>query len=422
MIQLLRHKSAFSRNVLTLMTGTTFAQAIPVAISPILTRIYSPDDFGVLAIFIAITAILGVMTNARYELAIMLPEKDEDAINIAALGMLISTAFSIILLFPAVLLNHQISSVLGNEEIGFWLYFVPVMVWLTGMYNVLNYLNTRKKTYKDIAKAKVYKSIAMASVQLGIGFVKSGASGLIWGHIASLFVSNFRLIRNAIANYDLKKVSYKIQKEMALRHISFPKYSLWAGLANTSSFHITSILISNIYSLTHLGFYSLMQRALDIPASLIGSAIGQVFYQEAREEKQLTGSTKRSFSKTLKKLFLIGLLIFSMLYWVVEDVFAFVFGEEWRVAGIYAQILIPLVFVRFFVSPLIMMNVIYEKNRVDMYWQFSLLLLQVGLIIVASLLDLGFEEYLHLMVLIISLHYLLILMIVSKYSNEASNV
>ena len=84
MLTKLKPKSEFTRNVLTLMTGTTIAQAIPIAISPILTRLYTPKDFGVLALFVAITSIFGSIANGRYELAIMLPKKDEDAINIFA--------------------------------------------------------------------------------------------------------------------------------------------------------------------------------------------------------------------------------------------------------------------------------------------------------------------------------------------------
>jgi O-antigen/teichoic acid export membrane protein len=85
MIRRLKPKSEFGRNVLTLMTGTTIAQSIPVAITPILTRLYTPEDFGLLAVFVALTAILGSIANGRYELAIMHPEKDEESINIAAL-------------------------------------------------------------------------------------------------------------------------------------------------------------------------------------------------------------------------------------------------------------------------------------------------------------------------------------------------
>ena len=98
MINKLKPKSEFSRNILTLMTGTTISQAIPISISPILTRIYTPEDFGVFALFLAITTIIGSFSNGRYELAIMLPENDEDAINIAGLGFIISSTISIVLL------------------------------------------------------------------------------------------------------------------------------------------------------------------------------------------------------------------------------------------------------------------------------------------------------------------------------------
>ncbi|MDA1148956.1 MAG: oligosaccharide flippase family protein, partial [Bacteroidetes bacterium] len=184
MIKRLKPKSEFNRNVLTLMTGTTIAQAIPIAITPILTRLYTPEDFGLLALFVAVTAIFGSIANGRYELAIMLPEEDEDAINIAALGLLIALVFSIVLLIPAIFLNGQITNLLRNQEIGFWLYFVPFIVLMTGLYNVLNYLNTRKKLYKDIAKATILRSSVSAAIQVSVGFFKSGVTGLISGQMA----------------------------------------------------------------------------------------------------------------------------------------------------------------------------------------------------------------------------------------------
>ena len=422
MIQRLKPKSEFSRNVLTLMTGTTIAQAIPIAISPILTRIYTPEDFGLLALFVAITSIFGSIANGRYELAIMLPEKDEDAINIAALSLLIAIVFSVLLLILVIFFNNRITGLMGNSEIGLWLYFVPFVVFMTGLYNVLNYLNIRKKLYIDIARANIYKSVGMAMVQIGVGIIKTGASGLLLGQIVSHFISNLRLGKNTLINYNIKNLSWSIQKKMAIKYIKFPKYSLWAGLANTSSAHVTSILVYIVYNLSTLGFYSLTQRAMAMPASLIGSAIGQVFFQEASEEKKLTGTAVNSFKKTLRNLFFSGALVFFVLFWFVEDIFTLVFGEEWRVAGHYAKILIPLFFVQFFVSPLTMMNVIFNKNEVGMYWQFILLFLQLTLIFIAHVLSMSFESYLNMMVVIISLHYLLILLIMSKYNHNKLNV
>ena len=134
-------KSEFNRNVLTLMTGTTIAQAIPIAITPILTRIYTPEDFGVFALFMAIASIFGTIVNGRYELAIMLPRKNEDAINIFALGFIIAFVISLILLILVLVFNNYFVNLLGNKEIGVWLFFMPITVFLVGLWKLLNCFN-----------------------------------------------------------------------------------------------------------------------------------------------------------------------------------------------------------------------------------------------------------------------------------------
>ena len=117
---------SFARNVLTLMTGTTIAQAIPIAISPILTRIYTPEDFGVFALYMSIASIIAVLATGRYELAIMLPKKDEDAVNIVALSIIIAFFVSLISFLIVFIFNTQITNLLGNPEISNWLYFIPI--------------------------------------------------------------------------------------------------------------------------------------------------------------------------------------------------------------------------------------------------------------------------------------------------------
>jgi len=423
LIQKLKPKSEFSRNVLTLMTGTTIAQAIPIAISPILTRIYTPKDFGVFSLFIAITSIFGSIANGRYELAIMLPKKDEDAINIFALGFIITIAISLFLLLLVILFQDNFVEILKNKEIGGWLYFVPVAVFFTGLFNVLNYFNNRRKNYKDIANATILKSIVLSIVQLSIGFMKQGVSGLISGQLLSQFAANTKLLKNILKDKALiSKISKVKIIALAKRYKDFPKYSMWAGLANTSSTNFTNILISSFYSVSTLGFYSLVQRILGMPSSLMGGAIGQVFFQQATKEKQETGSATVSFNNTLKKLIVIGLPVFTLLYFTVEDLFAFIFGEEWRVAGTYAKILIPLFAIRFVIAPLTVMNIIFKKNHIGMYWQFSMLAVNIIVIYVSYILNYSFINYLYLSTLFISLEYLLILYIIKNYNTRLKNV
>jgi O-antigen/teichoic acid export membrane protein len=403
------------------MTGTTIAQAIPIAISPILTRLYSPKDFGVLALFVAITSIFGSIANGRYELAIMLPKKDEDAINIVALGVFIVLCLSSVLLIVVVLFHDLILELLDNEQISTWLYFVPMVVLLVGLYNVLNYYNNRLKNYKDLAQATIIKSIASATIQLVLGFMKAGVSGLISGQIISQFFANMKLLKNITKDKALiSKVSKIKIIALARRYKDFPKFTLWAGLLNTSSTQLTNILISSMFSIKTLGFYSLTQRLLAMPSALIGSSIQQVLFQEASSEKQRTEKINLAFFSALKKLAIISFPFFLILYFIVEDLFAFVFGQEWRVAGTYAKILIPLFTIRFIVSPLTILNQVNRKNKLGMQWQIGLLFLYMSILYISNNFSLNFLITIKLISMIISGYYLFFLYLIYNHAKETN--
>lgn len=400
------------------MTGTTIAQAIPIAITPILTRMYSPEDFGVLALFVALTTIMASVANGRYELAIMLPSDDDDAINIAGVGLLISSFLSVLLFIPAVFFNEYLTAALNNQSISFWLYFVPPVVWLLGLYNVLNYLNNRKKSYKDMARAVIYKSVAQASVQMGVGVIKATAGGLISGQIASNLVANTRLVLNVKKQYQLSNVDIVRMKKLAKRYVNFPKYSMWAALSNVLSFQMLNVLLTMFYSLATLGFYSLAQRILGMPSSLIGDSIGRVYFQQATIEKNNTGKAVKTFNSTTIKLTLLSCAFFIPLYFVLPSVFSFAFGEKWRVAGEYAQLTLPIFAFRFVSGALSNTNNIFEKQGLALMWQLGLLVLSLGTLFIADYNQFVFETFLQTYTLVISLHYILLYFIL-KYVAEA---
>ena len=407
MINKLKPKSEFSRNVLTLMTGTTVSQTIPIAISPILTRIYTPDDFGVLALFFAITSIFGYIATARYDMAVMLPEEDDDALNIVILGFILSSIISFILFIFVYLFNHQICVLLNNFSIAPWLYFVPIVVFFMGTFNMLNIYNTRLKNYRTIAKANIHKSLVMSGTQLLIGVVKTGASGLILGEGLARIAANMRLFKNATKDKDLKTIISK-QKMifLAKKYIKFPKFSLFASLVSVSSIQLANIIISSLFGATVLGFYYFSQRMLGVPISLISSAVGQVFFQQASAEKTETGKATLSYNATLKKMLIIGIPIFTVLFFIVEDIFAFVFGEEWRIAGKYTQIILPLFFIRFVAMPLMFIAPLFEKQKIELVFQFVLFILYMSILFISNYLKLSFENYLIINTFVIGAYYI----------------
>jgi len=419
MIFNLQRKSEFTHNVLTLMTGTVIAQAIPIAISPILTRIYSPEEFGLFALFFAILSILSVLANGRYENALMLPKKDEDALHLFALGIIINIFLSIIILIIVTVFNDSITKALGNEEISLWLYFIPISLFFTGLFNILNSMNNRQKKYKDIASATITKSMVMALVQLVVGLIKSGAAGLILGQILAQFFANVKLFKNIIKD---KKVIFSIKKlkiiALAIKYKKFPIFSLPSALANVLAGHFSNILISSFYSISTLGFYSFVERILGIPSALIGNSIGQVYYEEGIRERQESGWVIDTFNSTLKKLLIIALPSFSILFFIVEDLFAFVFGEEWRVAGFYAQIVVPMFFMRFVVSSLSSTYDIFQALKIELVWQVVLLLGSVLIVMISHLMNVEFEKLLIYLSLYISVMQLISLYIMKKISSK----
>ncbi len=410
-------KSEFTKNVLTLLSGTSLAQLIMVLISPVLTRIYTPDDFGVLALFTAICTIIGMSSSGRYELAIVLPKKKSDVINLTFLAIFISLIVSIFLLIIIVFFHSQIIILLNNDALSPYLYLIPFVVFLIGIFNSLNYFQIKFKEFKNIAFSKLFRQICGSLLQVIWGLTKGGAFGLIGGRVLLLIVGNASLLLKIVPGRNLLlSLNFNTMRLLAKRYVKFPKFSLAAQLANTSSQHLNSLFISSIFSSSILGFYSLVNRVLNMPLGLITSSFSQVYLQKATEERIKCGNAKKTYKKTFQLLLIISLSIFGPLYFSVEDIFTIVFGKNWLIAGTYAKILLPLFFVRFIASPLSMTNIVFEKQKTGMFWQLLLLILTVLAFLITYLYNLTVEQFLNLFCLILSIHYGFLILITYKYS------
>jgi O-antigen/teichoic acid export membrane protein len=394
------------------MTGTTIAQAIPIAISPILTRIYTPEDFGVFALYISVASIIAVIATGRYELAIMLPKKDEDAMNIVVLSIVISFFVSLITLLIVFIFNSQITNLLENPEISSWLYFIPLTVLLTGMYQSFNYWNNRKKQYKKLATNKVVQSGITATTNLGMGLSGFGSSGLIFGKIFGQGVATAALGKMIWTEDKSFLQNVKVLKIMALvkRYIQFPKFDILASLFNVSSHYTTHILFNILFDTTTAGYYYLTQRVIGLPTAFIASAISDVFRQKASKDYKKYGNCINIYKRTFNKLFILSLFPSLFLYVFVIDGFVIIFGQEWVSAGEYVQTLIPMFFIKFIASPLSFMLYIGEKQQLNFYSQ----ILFIVSIVFSFLLGSNAQEVVQNIAISFSLIYLYYLYISAK--------
>lgn len=358
------------------MTGTAIAQAIPIAISPILTRIYTPEDFGVFALYMAVASILSVVATGRYEMAIMLPKKDEDALNIAALSIVISFLVSFISFLIVFVFNTQITNLLGNPEISNWLYFIPITVLLTGIYQSFNYWLNRKKQYKRLATSRVVQSSAAATANLGMGFGGFGSSGLIMGQVLGQGVAATVLGRMIYKEDKNKFVHVKKLKVFALlkKYIDFPKHSLPTAFLDVMSLNLPIYLINKFFTVQMLGYYSFAYRMIQFPSALVSGAFSQVFYQQFSSLAPDPVEQKRLLVYMWFKLFLLGFLPFLSVFLYGSEIFAFIFGENWREAGKIASLLSIMLFFVFISSPTSSAFVVLRMQKIGLYFGIAVLI------------------------------------------------
>ena len=416
MFSKLKPKSEFTRNVLTLMTGTTIAQAIPIAISPILTRIYTPEDFGIFTLYISFASIVSVIATGRYELAIMLPKNNKDTINLMLLSFLITLFISFITLIIVYFFNSQISNMLGNPEISPWLYFIPITVLLTGVYQILNYRYNRSKHYKLLAKSKIIQSATTATSNIYMGFSGFGSSGLIISGLLGQGLAVVIFLKNFWLN-DKKQFKYLSKYKMidlARKYKKFPIYNLPNALIDGFRISGISIFIAKFFTTAFLGQFSLAWRMLQMPSSLIASSLSQVFFQK------VASSNKKELNRIVKsfifKSFLISLPIFLIIYFFATDIFVIVFGDKWKQAGAIASILAPWIMLNFITSPISTLFIVLNKQ--DILFIFSIFYMMIPLSILFFLNKLGFFIVLKLISFSMTILLLIFIYLVLFYTKK----
>jgi len=370
-------KSSYARNVITLMTGTSIAQAIPIAVSPILTRLYSPQEFGTFALYMAVISIVSVLVTGRYELAILLPKQDRDAINIVALAIGLSFAISAVLFVLVALFNGPMARLLGAPDFVQWLYWVPASTLLLGVYQTLNYWTNRRGQYRRLAVSRTVQSGTASVVQLGGGSIKASALGLIGGQMIGQVLSTAVLVLQICRQDHALARKLRLARAMALakKYKNFPRFLIVAHGFNAGSRNMPVVLLNAIFGTATAGLFTLVQRVMGAPMVLVAGALGDVFRQEASHAYANTGNCRAVYQRTFQRLLVIALLPFTLFFFSAPFIFAFVFGEQWRAAGVYAQILTPMFFLQFVTSPLSSMYMIAEKQKMDLLWQLGLFLL-----------------------------------------------
>lgn len=380
---------SYKKNISTLALGNSLAQAIPILISPILTRIYDPKDFGIFGIYMACVMVLASLANGQYHLAIVLPTSNNKAFHLSVLAFISTCILTFLLYMIIILFSDNIILLLNSQEMKTWIYLVPVSVFLMAIYQIYQYNNTRIKDFKSISISNIYRTSIMSSSQVLLNFIFKDVAGLIMGLIIGTTVAIFYLIRTSKKN--IYKIKYKTILAVAKYYKEFPKINTINNLLYTFSQYSIYVVIGLIYSIEYVGFFTLVQRVMLVPSTIIGNAVGQVFYQKISNSIK-SNQVYEDLVYTLKIIVVSSFVIFLLVYIFIQDIFVIVFGEKWFEAGEIAMYLVPLFFFQFIRASINTITLVYKKQKIQMYINITMLLFTLSIFFIGYKYKIAFMD------------------------------
>jgi lipopolysaccharide exporter len=376
-----KSRSTFATDVLKLVSGSASAQVLTILTAPFVARLFAPSAFGIAAVFVSITGVISAVVGMRYELSIVLPEKDEDAANAMAVSLSFIMLTSALTAVLAALAGDWLLGLLHAPELHKYLWLAPIMVFLNGVFAALSYWNTRKKKFGRQTLAQLAAALFFVGAQIGAGLTGHSSGAVIivatvlsillntlvlgtqtWCECWRLFVRNVRLSR---------------MWAFVKRYSDFPKYSTASAMLNNLGWQIPTFMLSAFFSATVVGHYAMGNKVLRIPVNLIGVNIATVFFQHASESRH-QGTLGESVNKVFKYLVAIFVFPSLLLCMIGKDLFLVAFGSRWAEAGVYTEILSIYVLLWFMAVPLgIALNVL-EKQALELRLVVLVLLARVA--------------------------------------------
>lgn len=353
------------RNILVISGGTALAQIINIFSQPIITRIYTPDQYGILTVFMSLLLVFRIVT-LRYEVAIPIPKKDEDAVHLLVISFLVMCFFSFVLTVSLLFRRHEILRLLNAEEMfRYWL-FIPIGILIQGVYLVLQGWMYRKKNFKLIRQKLVLESISGNFLKILFGIFNLGSIGLVLAKIISIIIATTTLLTKFLKsnNNFLKIINRDKIKCNLIEYKSFPIYQTPSSLSLHLRNQLPIFFLAPLYGPQVAGFFGLANQIIKIPMNLVGNSVMNVFFAEvASLGKENPMEIKKLSDSLFKKLFLIGIFPMVILVLFAPFLFGLIFGEEWIEAGNFARILSFYVFANFIFSPVSRIYEVFGKQR-----------------------------------------------------------
>jgi len=357
---------SFLRKLSKLAGGALVGQFILIASSPLLTRLFTPEELGFFAIFSALAGMTGMVVGLRFEFAIPVMREDTDAAAMAVVTALAAAIMATAAALLVWLLGDLFVEAVGAPGLGLWLWLVPgaVLIWCLG--TILSYWSVRRGTYGINGTNRVLLSGSQAGSQLVLGFLAAGGPGLILGYLVGYVVRLAYYLFCLPAN-ERRLMTSRRWPELwhnARHNWRYPAFSFPSTLLQSACQHTPAILVAALYGPAVAGWYALSQRVVGLPVQMLSQTASQVFLGETRGLDRF--ELRRLFLRTIILFSGLGLAGTLPLLLFGPEILVVVFGDPWRETGILVQLLIPLYLARFIFQPVSQLLNILKRHEIHL--------------------------------------------------------
>lgn len=373
-----RMRGSFLGDVLKLSFGTLGGRLIALAALPVITRLYSPEDFALLAVYLALVSTLAVAACLRLEVAIPLVETEGDAADLLALALTVLTLVTALLTLPALLMPEQVAAALGAPALAPYLWLVPLGVAMAGSYSALQFWATRARRFGVIARTRVGQAAAGVSAMLALGWAGIAPFGLLLGNALNIGAGGISLGASALVRDGavLRAVRLRNLGPTFRRNHRYPLFSTPEALFNIAGVQIPVLLIA-AHAGAEAGFLLLAMQVMTAPMTLLGSSISQVYVSRAPTEYR-EGRLAPFTLSIMRRLVLVGVAPLILAGALAPLVFPWLFGADWTRAGEIVAWLVPWMALQFIASPVSMALHTVGRQNWAMFLQAAGLIIRGG--------------------------------------------
>ncbi len=374
-------KNNLFTNLAKIFSATVLAHAVTLAFSPVLTRLYLPEAFGLLAFVLSISNPFSSFSTFRLEQAVILPKEKSEANQISNTVIWLNTFFSVFLFVFIALWGQQLF-----QKSNSLLFFIPLIVMVSGFQMPLNSWLQREKKFNQIAQGKLLQTLSIALFSI-LFFWFHTAYGLLLGYAAGWMLYSFYMFYQSHKNgFSLVLSNIIISTKSVLQQYKeFPIYHVLPSVAVSFTLSIPVFYFNSYYSDAEIGWFNFSRQLLLVPVSLVTAAFSQVYYARVVELKNHSKKIFPEFKKLIQILFLIAASMTLVLAFGSEFLFEKIFGTNWNESGKYASILVFSAAVQLIVWPLNTIPVALGKIKYNSILQLSHFLLTLSLFFIKNI-------------------------------------